>query len=127
MAVSMHRWLVVMAVWWAIPVGVSEAVPPSPLPRDCARHERTLHAPRTGGSVEYASGWQASASPVEGYAWALSTYYDDFVRFIELDLLAGYLATTSQAGEDGPVDLRALFVSVGLELRLDARRWQSRD
>lgn len=31
-----------------------------------------------------------------------STYYDDFVRFVELDLLGGYLATTSQPGEDGP-------------------------
>ena len=124
------------------------------------RHEKQLHAPRTGGSVEYITGWQASGSPVEGHASGFgldlrrrlarrlaliarldvtygrdagadrngdgrddagtgavnrvsalggatitlaSTYYDDFVRFIELDLLGGYLATTSQPGEDGPV------------------------
>ncbi len=135
-------------------------MPPTPPARQCARHEKQLHAPRTGGSVEYITGWQASGSPVEGHTSGFgldlrhrlarrlaliarldvtygrdagtdrdgdgrddagtgavnrvsalggatitlaSTYHDDFVRFIELDLLGGYLATTSQPGEDGPV------------------------
>lgn len=135
-------------------------MPPTPPARTCARHEKQLHAPRSGGSVEYITGWQSSGSPVEGYASGFgldlrrrlarrlaliarldvtygrdagadrdgdgrddagtgavnrvsalggatitlaSTYHDDFIRFIELDLLGGYLATTTQPGEDGPV------------------------
>jgi hypothetical protein len=147
-----------VAVGIVLSAGVAEAVPPSPLPRDCTRHEKELRTPRTGGSLEFTTGRQSSGFPLEGHAWGFgfdvrrriarrigliarldrthgrdagvdrdgdgrddagtgavnrlsvlggttvtlsSTYYDDFVRFIELDLLAGYLATTSQPGEDG--------------------------